>query len=47
MQLTGAPKPLDREQEGALYERLLRDQYADPDLILEKAGMWAANRVAA
>jgi len=47
MMLTGATEPLDREREGALYERLLREQYADPDLILENAGMWVANRVAA
>lgn len=38
--------PVDRETEGKLYERLLRDQYEDPDLILKNAGMWAAERVA-
>ena len=37
--------PVDRKMEGALYERLLRDQYVDPDLILQNAGMWTANRV--
>ena len=37
---------VDRQTEGKLYERLLRDQYEDPDLILESAGMWVAERVA-
>ena len=41
----GASLPVDRESEGRLYERLLREQYEDPDLILENAGMWAADRV--
>ena len=47
MKLTGASAPLDRAAEAALYERILRQHYADPDLILGNAGMWAANRVAA
>ena len=38
--------PVDRETEGRLYERLLREQYQDPNLILESAGMWTAERVA-
>ena len=37
---------VDRETEGKLYERLLRDQYEDPDLIFDNAGRWAAERVA-
>jgi asparagine synthase (glutamine-hydrolysing) len=46
MKLTGSETPLDRAQEGALYEGLLREQYRDPDLILQNAGMWADSRVA-
>ncbi len=38
--------PVDRVQEGRLYERVLRSQYRDPDRILENAGMWTADRVA-
>ena len=38
--------PLDRGHEAALYERLLRAQYVDPDLVLANAGTWAADRVA-
>ena len=37
---------VDRESEGRLYECLLREQFEDPDLILENAGMWSANRIA-
>lgn len=44
--VSGAAGPLDRESEGRLYERLLREQYQDPELILENAGMWTASRVA-
>lgn len=36
----------DRQAEAALYERLLRQQYADPDLILRNAGGWTSGRVA-
>ncbi len=46
-QLLGVAHPIDRESEGRLYERLLREQYQDPDLILENAGMWTGNRIAA
>ena len=38
--------PVTRETEGALYERLLRAAYADPDRILDAAGTWEADRVA-
>jgi hypothetical protein len=38
--------PVYRDTEGKLYERLLREQYDEPDLILKNAGMWTANRVA-
>lgn len=43
--LLGVTPPVDREREGRLYQRLLREQYADPDLILGNAGMWVADRV--
>jgi asparagine synthase (glutamine-hydrolysing) len=43
---SGADRPLDREGEGALYERLLRELYAEPEAILAQAGTWAADRVA-
>jgi len=46
MQLAGSSAPLDRAEEGALYERLLRERFADPDLILSNAGSWTAERVA-
>jgi asparagine synthase (glutamine-hydrolysing) len=44
-QLLEQAPPVDRKKEGQLYERLLREQYADPDMILQMAGMWTANRV--
>ncbi|KAA9010324.1 asparagine synthase (glutamine-hydrolyzing) [Histidinibacterium aquaticum] len=51
--LTGALQRLtgfdevDRAAEGALYERLLREAYQDPERILENAGTWdSADRVA-
>jgi asparagine synthase (glutamine-hydrolysing) len=44
--LAGVSPPIDRATEGRLYERLLREQYQDPDFILENAGMWTAERVA-
>lgn len=44
-QASGLAAPIDRAAEGALYERLLRDQYADPELILDAAGRWVADRV--
>ena len=44
--LAGISTPVDRETEGRLYEQLLREQYEEPDLILENAGMWTAGRVA-
>ncbi len=43
--LAGVATHVDRESEGHLYERLLRQQYDDPDLILANAGMWTAGRV--
>ena len=46
-QRLGAAAPVNRKSEGRLYERLLREQFEDPDLILTNAGMWAAGRIAA
>lgn len=46
-QRLGQTPPIDRDSEGRLYERLLREQYQDPDLILKNAGMWTGNRIAA
>jgi len=43
----GTTSPVDRKREGRLYEKLLRNQYRDPDLILKAAGTWLADRVAA
>lgn len=43
--VTGADAPLDRAAEGELYERLLRERYADPELILANAGTWESGRV--
>ena len=39
--------PVTREAEAALYERILRDRFADPDRILAAAGRWEADRVGA
>lgn len=48
MIVSGSDTPLSREQEGALYEELLRKAYADPDLILSNAGTWeSTDRVSA
>jgi asparagine synthase (glutamine-hydrolysing) len=37
----------DRAAEAALYERLLRARFAEPELVLSTAGTWAADRVVA
>ena len=39
--------PVTRQSEAALYERILRDAYANPDRILAAAGTWEAGRVEA
>ncbi len=44
--LLGPGVPRTRETEGALYERLLRDRFEDPELPLTLAGTWEADRVA-
>lgn len=43
--ILGVAGPVDRQAEAKVYERMLRDQYQDPDLILNCAGTWSANRV--
>lgn len=45
--LTGESGETDRAREGALYEKILRERFVDPDLILANAGRWVADRVAA
>jgi asparagine synthase (glutamine-hydrolysing) len=42
----GLTPPVGRESEGRLYERLLCEQYDDPEFILGNAGTWAINRIA-
>jgi asparagine synthase (glutamine-hydrolysing) len=44
--VSGTNTPLDRDEEAALYERVLRQQYVNPDLILRNAGAWASGRAA-
>ncbi|MDO8106018.1 asparagine synthase (glutamine-hydrolyzing) [Isoptericola sp. b441] len=44
-EVLGVTGPVSRDQEAAVYERLLREQYADPDRVLAAAGTWAAQRV--
>ena len=41
----GVEPPINREGESGLYERLLREQYEEPDLILRNAGNWTAERI--
>lgn len=43
--LTGQAGAVDREAEGALYERLLRECYENPQRIIDQAGTWEADRV--
>src|SRR5690606_26856452 len=42
--VAGTDAPLDRDEEAALYEDLLRQQYTDPELILGNAGAWMSGR---
>ncbi len=44
-ELTGEPGRVGREQEAALYERILRDQFVDAEMVLANAGRWQADRV--
>jgi len=41
----GRPGPFSREDEAELYEQILREQFAEPDMILAQAGTWADDRV--
>ena len=43
---SGEHDPFTRGQEQAIYERLLRGQFKDADMILSHAGTWADDRVA-
>ncbi|HKL70675.1 asparagine synthase (glutamine-hydrolyzing) [Salibaculum sp.] len=48
MIVSGSDRPLDRDAEAALYEKLLRQAYTDPELILSNAGTWdSADRITA
>ena len=47
MMLSGESRPLDRAAEGALYERILRERFETPDLVLAQAGSWTSGRVIA
>ncbi len=40
MIVSGKDRPLDKEEEAALYEDILRGAFEDPDFILENAGTW-------
>ncbi|WP_349359252.1 asparagine synthase (glutamine-hydrolyzing) [Stappia sp.] len=42
----GGGAPVDRADEGALYERILRDRFEDAGRILNNAGSWTDARVA-
>jgi asparagine synthase (glutamine-hydrolysing) len=43
--LLGVDHEVSRQDEAALYERILRERYSDPDRILANAGTWTAERV--
>ena len=43
----GTPGPVTRMHESKLYEDLLRERYATPGFILDNAGKWTSQRVAA
>ncbi|SLN75868.1 asparagine synthase (glutamine-hydrolyzing) [Oceanibacterium hippocampi] len=44
--LLGTAPPVDRNSEGRLYERILRERFEEPDFILANAGVWTGGRVA-
>ena len=37
--------PVDRETEARLYRDILRDQFEDPEMILQNAGAWTHDRI--
>lgn len=43
--LAGQSTRVDRETEAAIYESILREQFANPEMILECAGTWTGGRV--
>ena len=43
--MLGMSGPVSRDEEAQLYEGILRDQYKDPDRIMENAGTWVDARV--
>lgn len=44
---SGGDEHADRAREAAWYERLLSEQFAQPELVLDAAGTWAEDRLAA
>ncbi len=42
--VTGKQGHVDRDEEAALYESILRKQFVDPERILQHAGHWVAGR---
>ncbi|MCA8998397.1 MAG: hypothetical protein KDA80_15470, partial [Planctomycetaceae bacterium] len=44
--LSGEPVPVSRETEAEIYEKIFRDQFEDPDMILNCAGSWESGRLA-
>ncbi|MDF0603178.1 asparagine synthase (glutamine-hydrolyzing) [Psychromarinibacter sp. C21-152] len=45
-QMLGVDRPVSREEEGALYERILRARFVDADRVLANAATWTEARVA-
>jgi len=43
--IAGTTGPVGRDVEGAVYERFLRQAYREPDMVLDNAGTWEADRV--
>jgi asparagine synthase (glutamine-hydrolysing) len=43
----GTSDALDREEEGALYRRVVRDVFIEPELVFATAGSWTSDRVPA
>ena len=41
----GSPPPIDRRTESEIYLEILRQQFEDPEMILENAGAWTDDRV--
>ncbi|MGC9420831.1 MAG: asparagine synthase-related protein [Rhodovulum sp.] len=43
--MQGTECPVDRDEEGNIYERILRDRFIDAERVLRNAGTWAHARV--